>query len=86
MAEDFQGKNRELQAEIERLKQRISELETDKNLPSNSKIEQQVFVRFKFADTLLESFDLRLKFTIFALKIFRHFRNFPLKKSLNVVQ
>lgn len=44
MAEDFQDKNRELHAEIERLKQRISELETDKNLPSNSKIEQQVDV------------------------------------------
>ena len=44
MAEDFQDKNRELQAEVERLKQRISELETDKNLPSASKIEQQVDV------------------------------------------
>ena len=44
MAEDFQDKNRELQGEVERLKQRISELETDRNLPSASKIEQQVDV------------------------------------------
>ncbi len=70
MAEDFQGKNRELQAEIERLKQRISELETDKNLPSNSKMEQQVDVTpIDQADVTLRRLVQRIAMILQAEKI-----------------
>lgn len=70
MSDDLQRRNDDLQAEITRLKQRISELETDKNVPSATKVEQPVDVTpIDQADVTLRRLVQRIAMILQAEKI-----------------
>lgn len=70
MSEDFQREKKELLDEIARLKSRISELETDKNLPSAAKIEQPVDITpIDQADVTLRRLVQRIAMILQAEKI-----------------
>ncbi|MBI1332079.1 MAG: GAF domain-containing protein [Armatimonadetes bacterium] len=70
MSEDFQRDNKELLEEVERLKSRIRELETDKNLPSAAKIEQPVEITpIDQADVTLRRLVQRIAMILQAEKI-----------------
>lgn len=70
MSQDFQSENKELLNEIERLKARIRELETDKNVPAAAKVEQPVDITpIDQADVTLRRLVQRIAMILQAEKI-----------------
>jgi two-component system phosphate regulon sensor histidine kinase PhoR len=70
MSEEFQRKIHELEGEVERLQRRINELETDKNVPSATKIEQPVDITpIDQADVTLRRLVQRIAMILQAEKI-----------------
>ena len=70
MSEDFQIERKELLEKIAKLESRISELETDKNLPSAAKIEQPVDITpIDQADVTLRRLVQRIAMILQAEKI-----------------